>query len=206
MTDETKQDIENIATLALSTDEVQRRRAMCSLLGRVVVRQGDGETDLRKECDRWRAEAEKRGAPGVLQEYRDRWHAAEQERDEWRDRAESRLQALGQTESERNQYLSERNHLRADVSRLERERDAHKANAETLARDLAEARARAEKAEPPHGWKPMREVPHDELRDIARRAYNVYESEDAGIIDSVSAMLRWLEREGYLSVRLPPEK
>lgn len=182
MNDETKQLLEDIATLALSTDEVQRKRALVSLLGHMLT---------RPSGNHWEAEAARRG----------------EECADLRQQCDDAREALRVANASREYAFS-----RANTS---------KANAETLARDLAEARSELEKTRGERDaaralrsgarnvGSPEREarvLTEDEFTALAGSAWRLYDEYEGGQTDSFRAMLRWLEREGYLSVRLPPKE
>ena len=174
MNDETTKEIEDLSTLACSTDEVLRKRALVAILARVVGRatqvdhEGTG-TDI-DDADRYALEANLREAVQQVERERDHWHQ------KW--------------ETAQN-------------------------NADALARDLAGVRdeladtqrrmlalTRAPPAETPAGTRTLMD---EEFADLVQKSRRAYEVHDGNALESHRAMLRWMEREGYLSVRLPPE-
>lgn len=159
MNDETTKEIEDLSTLACSTDEVLRKLALVSMMSRVV-----GRSTLTS--------------------------------------AQS-VTPLGETFSElredRDALVSETERLAATLRKAREERDTHKANAETLARELAEARAEVGRLRSLAGSqeKAGRVLTREEVERVSEGLYDA---------PTYPKALRWLEREGYLSVRLPPEE
>lgn len=262
MNDETTKEIEDLSTLACSTDEVVRKRALVAMLARVVGRASQvdqkwADTDV-DDADRYALEANLREVTKQRDIHKANAEHAGQE-------AATHRAVIGNLWARVPFRLADafrRDDIVGAVEALVSENSAHATNAETLARDLAEARKELEKtrgerdaaralrsvtdtltldtvlqclggvlndmtrggdfekteAQSFHDSacvrlrslagspeKVGRMLTEDEFAVLARTGWTLYDEHDGGVTDSFRAVLRWLEREGYLSVRLPPE-
>lgn len=207
MNDETTKEIEDLSTLACSTDEVARKRALMAMLARVVGRADthsatDPLSALHEDMDR--ANVPLKGWP-----LEDRVQALWEERDThkanaeyaWKEAATYRA-VIGHLWARVPFRLADdfrREDIVGAVEALVSENSAHETNAATLARDLTEARAEVERIRSRAG------SPEKAARVMTRAEYTdaLHAWQEA---PTYRESFEALESRGLLSVRLPIEE
>lgn len=192
MNDETTKELENLSTLACSTDEGQRRRALVAMLSRVVGRASQVDKLPADEAARIGVlEADLREVTQLRDQWHQKWNTAQNNAETLaRDLAEARAEV--ERLSARLPLEVVLQCLGGVLNDMTRGGDFEKAEARSF-HDVACVRLRSLAGSPEEAG---RVLTSEELAEADRAMYAARTYADA---------LYWLERKGYLSVRLPPD-